>query len=227
MIPSLSNFDTKWFDAKCQSTRWFPYFWMGVNNGVGDKKLPLLWGYAHASPQNCLFWGPGFGTSFCSILRLLYCILGWQSSLQASFHWKMQSVKLPVCPTPVGCICSNGRVTLEQFAQRADETGEQSFAIGDSLRIVATMLASPVPLLSNVDLQGRKQSIQGFLFLRAFSTLTSWGQRGARQKPTEFAMEKRERKTPQPKARTESEEEAGRESYGQGTLPSWTKTTDS
>ena len=24
MIPSLSNVDTKWFDAKCQSTRWFP-----------------------------------------------------------------------------------------------------------------------------------------------------------------------------------------------------------
>ena len=47
----------------------------------------LLWGYAHASPQNCMFWGPGFGTSFCSILRPLlatYCILGWQSSLQAS-----------------------------------------------------------------------------------------------------------------------------------------------
>jgi len=71
-----------------------------------------------------------------------------------------------------------------------------------------------------------KQSIQGFLFLRASSTLPSWGQRGARQKPTEFAKEKRERKAPQPKARTESEE-AGRERYGQGTLPSWTKTTDS
>ena len=31
------------------------------------------------------------------------------------------------------------------------------------------------------------------------------GPRGARQKPTEFAKEKRERETPQPKARTESE----------------------
>ena len=98
------------------------------------------------------------------------------------------------------------------------------------------MLASPVPLSSNVDLQGRKQSIQGFLFLRAFSTLPSWGQRGARQKPTEFAKEKRERKAPQPKARTESEEEAGRERCSQGTRSSrdyspkehrcgWRKTT--
>ena len=163
---------------------------------------------------------PHFAQS-CGLFLLLYCILGWQSSLQASFHWKMQSVKLPVCPTPAGCICSNSGVTVEQFAQRASETGEQSFAIryGDILRIVAKMLASPVPLASNVDLQGRKQGIHGFLFLRAFSTLPSWGQRGARQKPTEFAKEKRERKAPQPKARTESEE-AGRERYGQGTLPS-------
>ena len=92
----------------------------------------LLWGYAHASPQNCLFWGPGFGTSFCSILRPLLAtlFLGWKSSLQASFHWKMQNVKLPVCPTPAGCISSNSGATVEQFAQRASETGEQSFAMG-------------------------------------------------------------------------------------------------
>ena len=34
-------------------------------------RIYILWGYAHASPQNCLFCGPGFGTSFCSILRPL------------------------------------------------------------------------------------------------------------------------------------------------------------
>ena len=72
---------------------------------------------------------PHFAQS-CGLFLLLYCILGWQSSLQASFHWKMQSVKLPVCPTPPGCICSNSGVTVEQFAQRASETGEQSFAMG-------------------------------------------------------------------------------------------------
>ena len=27
------------------------------------------WGYAHASPQNCLFWAPGFGTPFWSNTR--------------------------------------------------------------------------------------------------------------------------------------------------------------
>ena len=72
---------------------------------------------------------PHFAQS-CGLFLLLYCILGWQSSLQASFHWKMQSVKLPVCPTPSGCICSNSGVTLEKFAQRASETREQSFAVG-------------------------------------------------------------------------------------------------
>ena len=71
---------------------------------------------------------PHFAQS-CGLFLLLYCILGWQSSLQASFHWKMQSVKLPVCPTPAGCICSNSGATVEQFAQRASETGEQSFAM--------------------------------------------------------------------------------------------------
>ena len=35
----------------------------------------LLWGYAHVSPQNCLFWGLGFGTLFCSILRPLLATL--------------------------------------------------------------------------------------------------------------------------------------------------------
>ena len=68
--------------------------------------------------------------------------------------------------------------------------------------------------------KGGSRAYKAFLFLRASSTLPIWGQRGARQKPTEFAKEKRERKAPQPKARTESEEEAGRERYGQGTLPS-------
>ena len=44
MIPSLSNVDTKWFDAKCQSTRWFPNFWVGVRNGVGEKIALILKG---------------------------------------------------------------------------------------------------------------------------------------------------------------------------------------
>ena len=42
MIPSLSNIDTKWFDAKCQSTRWFPNFWVGVKKRGGWQKLPLF-----------------------------------------------------------------------------------------------------------------------------------------------------------------------------------------
>ena len=41
---------------------------------------------------------PNFAQS-CGRFLLLYCILGWQSSLQASFHGKMQNVKLPVSNT--------------------------------------------------------------------------------------------------------------------------------
>ena len=67
----------------------------------------LLWGYARASPQNCLFWGPGSGTSFCSILRPLLATLLHPWVAEFAAHWKMQNVKLPACPTPAGCICSN------------------------------------------------------------------------------------------------------------------------
>jgi hypothetical protein len=41
---------------------------------------------------------PNFAQS-CGRFLLLYCVLGWQSSLQASFHWKKQNVKLPVSTT--------------------------------------------------------------------------------------------------------------------------------
>ena len=46
---------------------------------------------------------------FDQILRprrflLLYCLHGWQSSLQASSFWKMQHMKWLLCQTPAGCI---------------------------------------------------------------------------------------------------------------------------
>ena len=59
----------------------------------------------------------------------------------------------------------------------------------------------------------RKQGIHGFLLLRASSMLTSWGPKGARQKPGIYKEKKRERKAPEPKA-GESEEEAGAKEYG-------------
>ena len=59
---------------------------------------------------------PHFAQS-CGRFLLLYCLLGWQSSLQASFHWKMQNVKLLVCPTPAGCICSNSGNLLGRSAK--------------------------------------------------------------------------------------------------------------
>ena len=75
------------------------------------------------------------GTSFCSILRPLLVTL--LHPLVAEFAVSILSLedanlKLPVCPTPAGCVCSNSGATVEQFAQRASETGEQSFAMGTS-----------------------------------------------------------------------------------------------
>ena len=48
-------------------------------------KFEVLWGYTHASPQNCLFWGPVLEPHFaqsCARFLLLYCLLGWRASLQ-------------------------------------------------------------------------------------------------------------------------------------------------
>ena len=59
----------------------------------------LLWGYAHGSPQNCLFWGPGFGTSVCSILRPLLATLlpSWLTDFAA---------------TPQGCCACVGQIVV-------------------------------------------------------------------------------------------------------------------
>ena len=89
---------------------------------------------------------PHFAQS-CGRFLLLYCILGWQSSLQASFHWKMQNVNCQL----VQHLRAAYVQTVEQFAQRASETGNKVRYVG-ILRIVAKMLASTVPLLRNVDL---------------------------------------------------------------------------
>ena len=54
--------------------------------------------------------------------------LGGRVRCKHPFIGRCKSVKLPVCPPPAGCICSNSGVTLEQFAQRASETGEHFFS---------------------------------------------------------------------------------------------------
>ena len=60
----------------------------------------LLWGTSMRHRKTACFEAlvlePHFAQS-CGRFLPLYCILGWQSSLQASFHWKMQNVKLQ-CP---------------------------------------------------------------------------------------------------------------------------------
>ena len=58
-----------WHSRRSKAYRGLPEA-RGQSEAHGDSNLYTM-GYAHASPQNCLFWGPGFGTSFCSILRPL------------------------------------------------------------------------------------------------------------------------------------------------------------
>ena len=58
-----------WHSSRSKAYRGLPKA-RGQSELTGTR-IYILWGYAHASPQNCLFWGPGFGTSFCSILRPL------------------------------------------------------------------------------------------------------------------------------------------------------------
>ena len=55
-------------------------------------RIYILWGYAHASPQNCLLWGPGFGTSFCSNLAAASCYLHggrfWRQQVPSPLWWR-------------------------------------------------------------------------------------------------------------------------------------------
>ena len=55
---------------------------------------------------------PHFAQS-CGRFLHFYCILGWQSSLQASFHWKMQCEIASVQHLRAAYV-----QTVEQFAQR-------------------------------------------------------------------------------------------------------------
>ena len=89
---------------------------------------------------------PHFAQS-CGRFLLLYCLLGWRTSLQASFHWKMQNVKLPVSNTCrlhmfkqwsnllSGPVKQGNKVSLWRHSENRGENA-----------------GVPLPLLSNVDL---------------------------------------------------------------------------
>ena len=64
---------------------------------------------------------PWFWNLILLNLAAATCILGVQSSLQASFARKMQKCEI--------ASVQHLRAAVEQFAQRASETGEQSFAM--------------------------------------------------------------------------------------------------
>ena len=62
------------------------------------------------------------------------------------------------CPTPAGCICSNsGAICLAGQWNRGTK-----FRYGDILRIVAKMLASPVPLLTMLVCKGGSKAYKDF-----------------------------------------------------------------
>ena len=125
-----------------------------LTHGKINSMLATM-GYAHASPQNCLFWSPGFGTSFCSILRPLLATLlhPWVAEFAASIL-SLEDAKCEIASLSNTC-------GLHMFKQWSNSGAIYSagqwnrgtkFRYGDILKIVAKMLASPVPLLSNVDL---------------------------------------------------------------------------
>ena len=104
---------------------------------------------------NCLFWGPGFGTSFCSILRPLLATLlhPWVAQFAASIL-SLEDAKCEIASLSNTCglhmfkqWSNNGAIYWAGQWNRGTK-----FRYGGILRIVAKMLASPVPLLSNVDL---------------------------------------------------------------------------
>ena len=70
--------------------------------------------------------------------------------------------------------------------------------------------AAPAPEQKITEADHFKEWLHAMLETILYKTSDRCAQR-ARQKSTEFTKEKRERKAPQPKARTELEEEAGRE----------------
>jgi len=59
------------------------------------------------SPQNCLFWDPGFGTPFDQILRsflLLYLLSPWLAEFAASIIL-LEDAKYEIAAlSPAGCI---------------------------------------------------------------------------------------------------------------------------
>ena len=112
---------------------------------------------------------------------------------------------------------------MEQFAQRASETGEQSFAIryGDILRIVAKMLASPVPLLSNVDFVREEAEHTRISLPTRVLNIAKLGSKGSQAEAHGICKGKKEsarRRSLKPGQN--QKKTAGRERYGQGTLPS-------
>ena len=77
--------------------------------------------------------------------QMLRCFLGWRSSPQASSYFKILTSRLQCSAIfPPSLI-------FHSSSESATHTGI-NFRYGDLLKVVAKMLASPVPHLSNVGL---------------------------------------------------------------------------
>ena len=181
----------------------------------------LLWGYAHASPQNCLFWGPGFGTSFCSILRPLLATLlhPWVAEFAASIlsledakceiaslqHLRAAYVQFKQWSNLLsGPVKQGNKVSLWRHSENRGENAgvfrapfNQCWFVREEAEHTRISLAARVLNIAKLGSKGSQAEAHGI-----------------------YKEKKRERKAPQPKARTESEEEAGRERCGQGTWSS-------
>ena len=100
--------------------------------------------------------------------------------------------------------------TVEQFSQRASETGDQSFAMGTFWDRGEDAGVSRAPFKQCWFVREEAEHTRISLPTPVLNIA------GSQAEVDGICKGKRERKAPQPKARTESEEEARRERYGQG-----------
>ena len=150
--------------------------------------------YEKSKSLDCLFWGPGFGTSFCSILRPLLATLlhPWVAEFAASIL-SLEDAKCEIASV------QHLRAAYVQWSNLLSGPVKQG---------------NKVSLWRHSENRGEDAGVPG-----AFKQC--WFVREEAEH-TRISLATRvlniatERKAPQPKARTESEEEAGRERCGQG-----------
>ena len=128
-----------------------------------------------------------FGASFCSILRPLLATLlhPWVAEFAASILL-LEDATCEI--SSVQHLRAAYVQTVEQFAERASETGEQSFAMALWRHSENRGEDAGVPRAPFKQCWFVREEAEHTRISRASSTLPSWVPKGARQKPTELEV---------------------------------------